>query len=71
MARAMDVTLLEELKLPANVRMVLTPSAAVFSIKQLIQLANQIVEASPTPIMAAVDTHKYFQLTIQVMEQTK
>ena len=73
MATTMDPTLLGELflqRLPPNVRMVLTPSAAALSLEQLAQLADRIVEASPTPAtISAVDTHS--QLTTQVMELSK
>ena len=61
MATTMDTTLLRELflqHLPSNVWMVLTPSAAALSLKQLAQLADRIVEASPTPAtISAADTH--------------
>ena len=73
MAATMDTTLLRELflqRLPSNVRMVLTPSAAALSLEQLAQLADRIVEASPTPAtISAADTHS--QLTTQVMELSK
>ena len=73
MATTMDATLLRELFLqwlPPNVWMVLTPSAAALSLEQLAQLADRIVEASPTPAtISAVDTHS--QLTTQVMELSK
>ena len=73
MTTTMDAALLRELflqRLPPNVRMVLTPSAAVLSLEQLAQLADPIVEASPTPAtISAVNTHS--ELTTQVMELSK
>ena len=74
MAETVDPTLLRELflqRLPSNVRMVLTPSAGALSLDQLAQLADRIVEASPTPTIAATDTHLHSQLTAQVTELTK
>ena len=74
MAETVDSTLLHELflqRLPSNVRMVLTPSAGALSLDQLAQLADRIVEASPTPTISATDTHKHSQLTAQVTELTK
>jgi len=68
----LDTTLLQELflqQLPPNVRMVLTPSATDLNIEQLAQLADRIFEASPTPTIAATDTHA--QLTAQVSDLTK
>ena len=58
MATTMDATLLRELflqRLPVNVRMVLTPSAEALNLDQLAhwQLADRIVETSPTPMIAA------------------
>ena len=51
--------------------MVLTPSAGALSLDQLAQLADRIVEASPTPTISATDTHMHSQLTAQVTELTK
>ena len=68
----MDATLLRELflqRLPTNVRMVITPSAGALNIDELAQLADRIVEASPTPTIAATDTTA--QLTDQVSELTR
>ena len=51
-ANTMDATFLRELflqRLPPNVRMVLTPSAGDLNLEQLAQLADRIMEASPTP----------------------
>ena len=63
MAPRMDAALLRELflqRLPANVRMVLTPSAGGLSIDQLAQLADQILEASP-PSISATSTQQKFK----------
>ena len=71
-ATTMDATFLRELflqRLPANVRMVLTPSAGDLDLEQLAQLADRIVEASPTPTIAATDTTT--QWTAQVTELTR
>ena len=60
MAAMMDTTLLRELflqRLPSNVRMVLTPSAAALSLEQLAQLADRIVEASPTSATISAADH--------------
>ena len=57
--------------LPPNVRMVLTPSAGDLNLDQLAQLADRIMEASPTPAIAATHTTPTTnQLTIQVEELT-
>ena len=77
MVETVDATLLRELflqRLPSNVRMVLTPSAADLSLNQIAQLADRIVEASPTPTISATVAHTantHSQLTVQVMELTK
>ena len=71
-ATSMDATFLRELflqRLPANVRMVLTPSAGDLNLEQLAQLADRIVEVSPTPTIAATDTTT--QWTAQVTELTR
>ena len=63
MAPRMDAALLRELflqRLPANVRMVLTPSAGDLSIDQLAQLADRILEASP-PSISATSTQQMGQ----------
>ena len=68
----MDATFMRELflqRLPANVRMVITPSAGDLNLEQLAQLADRIMEASPTPIIGAANTTD--QLTAQVMELTR
>ena len=55
----MDATFLRQLflqRLPANIRMVLTPSAGDLNLKQLAQLADQIMEASPTLTIATTET---------------
>ena len=57
MAATMNDTLLRELflqRLPPNVSMVLTPSASALTLNQLADLADRIVEASPTTTVAAV-----------------
>ena len=72
MATTVDPTLLWELflqRLPSNVRIVLTPSATDLTLDQLAQLADRIVEASPTATIAAADTHT--QLSTQVSELTQ
>ena len=72
MARMVDATLLRELFLqclPTNVRMVITPSAGALNIDELAQLADRIMEASPTPTIAATNTTA--QLTDQVSELTR
>ena len=72
MAGMVDPTLLRELflqRLPTNVRMVLTPSAGALNLDQLTQLADRIVEASPTPTISATNTTT--QLTDQVSELTR
>ena len=59
MAGSLDATLLRELflqRLPTNVRMVITSSAEALSLDQLAQLANRIVETSPTQTIAATNT---------------
>ena len=71
MAGMVDPTLLRELFLqrrPTNVRMIITPSAGTLSLDQLAQLADRIVEASPTPTIATTNTTA--QLTDQVSELT-
>lgn len=50
-------------------RMVITPPAAALNLEQLGQLADRIMEASPTPTIAATNTHT--QLTTQVTELTQ
>ena len=50
------------------------PSAADLSLNQLSQLADRIVEASPTPTISATDSHSadtHSQLAVQVMELTR
>ena len=69
MAGMVDVTLLREMflqHLPTNVRMVNTLSAGALNMDQLVQLANRIVEVSPTPT-----TNTTAQLTDQVSELTR
>ena len=59
MAGTVDPTLLRELflqRLPTNVCMVITPSAGALNLDQIAQLADHIVEASPTPTIAATNT---------------
>ena len=66
-AGTVDPTLLRELFLqclPSNVWMVITPSAGALNLDQLAQLADCIVQASPTPTIAATNTTA--QLTDQV-----
>lgn len=69
-ANTMDETFMRELflqRLPSNVRMVLTPSAGDLNLEQLAQLADRIMEASPTPAIAATrTTPTNEQLTAQV-----
>ena len=71
MAPRMDAALLRELflqRLPANVRMVLTPSAGDLSIDQLAQLASPpSISATSTQQMVQVDPTT-IQLTAQVMQ---
>lgn len=67
MTVTMDAILMQELflqRMTPNVRMVITPSAAALTLDQPTQLADQIVEASPTSTIAATDTNT--QLTTQV-----
>ena len=74
MAETVDTILRCELflqRLLSNVQMVLTPSAAALSLNQLAQLADRIVEASPTLTILAIDTHMHSQLTVQVTELTQ
>ena len=59
MAGMVDATLLRELflqRLPTNVRMAITPSTEALNMDELAQLADRIVEASPTPTIAATNT---------------
>ena len=74
-ATTMDATFMRELflqRLPPNVRMVLTPSAGDLNLDQLAQLADRIMEASPTPAIAATHTTPTTnQLTTQVEELTR
>ena len=73
MATTMDATLLRELFLqclPVNIRMVLTSSAEALNLDQLAQLADRIVETSPTPTIAAT-TDTTSQLATQVADITK
>ena len=74
-AATMDATFLRQLflqRLLANVRMVLTPSAGDLNLEQLAQLANQIMEVSPTLTIATTETttDNSTQLTAQVQELT-
>ena len=72
MAGTVDTTLLREIflqRLPINVRMVITPSAGALNMDQLAQLADHIMEASPTPTIATTNTTA--QLTDQVSELTR
>ena len=69
-------TLLRELflqRLPPNVRMVLTPSASALNLNQLAELADRILEASPTPTVAATncDGTTTTQLATQVAQLTE
>ena len=69
----MDATLLRELllqRLPVSIHMVLTPSAEVLNLDQLAQLADRIVETSPTPKIAAT-TDTTSKLAAQVADLTK
>ena len=56
--------------LPTNVRMVITPSAAALNLEALAQLADRIVETSPTTTIAATNTPDQL-LTAQVSELTR
>ena len=49
--------------------MVITPLAGALDLDQLAQLADRIVEASPTPTIASASTAD--QLTAQVSELTR
>jgi len=72
-AETMDATIMRELflqRLPANVRMVLTPSAGALNLDQLAQLADRIVEASPTSTVAAAECTTA-NLTAQVNDLSK
>ena len=78
MAPRVDATLLRELflqRLPSNVRMVLTPSAAALDLDQLAQLADRILEASPPAISATTadnpNTITTTQLAAQVAQLTE
>ena len=72
----MDATFLRQLflqRLPANVRMVLTPSAGDLNLEQLARLADRIMEVSPTLTIATTETttDNSTQLTAQVQELTR
>ena len=72
-ANSMDPTIMRELflqRLPANVRMVLTPSAGELNLDQLAQLADRILEASPTTTVAATESITT-QLTAQVNDLSR
>ena len=72
-ATTMDESFMRELflqRLPNNVRMVITPSAAALNLEALAQLADQIVETSPTTTIAATNTPDQL-LTAQVSELTR
>ena len=74
-AATMDATFLRQLflqRLLANVRMVLTPSAGDLNLEQLAQLADQIMEVSPTLTIATTKTttDNSTQITAQVQELT-
>ena len=74
MAATMDDTLIRELflqRLPPNVRMVLTPSASALSLNQLAELADRIVEASPTSTISAVNQDTTTKLADQVTQLTE
>jgi len=74
MAVTMVSTLLRELflqRLPPNVRMVLTPSTSALTLNQLADLANRIVEASPTTTVVAVQDDTTTQLATQVTHLTE
>ena len=59
-------------RLPSNVRMVLMPSARDLNLDQLAQLADRIMELSPTPVIAAIHTTPTTnQLTMQLEELTR
>jgi len=76
-APSMDTTLPRELFLqclPANIQKVLTPSAEALELEQLAQLADRILEVSPTPIIAtatADQTTTTTQLATQVAQLTE
>ena len=72
-AETMDATIMRELFLqclPANVRMVLTPSAGALNLDRPAQLADCIVEASPTLTVAATESTST-NLTAQVSDFSK
>ena len=72
-ADLMHTTIMRELflqRLTSNVRIVLTPSAAALKLDELAQLADRIVEASPT-LMIAVNENPAAHLTAQVNDLTK
>ena len=74
-AATMDTTFLRELflqHLPANVHMVLIPSAGDLNLEQLAELADWIMEMSPTLTIATTQTSTdtTTQLTTQVNELT-
>jgi len=77
MAPRMDANLLQESflqYLPASIRMVLTPSAEAFELEPLAQLADRILEASPTPIIATATADQATtttQLAMQVAQLTE
>ena len=73
-AATIDSTLMRELflqRLPANVRMVLTPSAGELNLEQLAQLADRIMEVSPTPTVAATETINSSPLNAQVTDLSR
>ena len=70
---SLDPTITRELflqRLPANVRMVLTPSAGELNLDQLAQLADRILEASPTTTVAATESTTT-QLAAQVNDLSR
>ena len=72
-ATTMDESFMRELflqRLPTNVRMVITPSAAALNLEELAQLADRIVETSPTTTIAVTNTPDKL-LTAQVSELTR
>ena len=69
----MDESFMRELflqRLPTNVRMVITPSAAALNLEALAQLADRTVETSPTTTIAATNTPDQL-LTAQVSKLTR
>ena len=74
-ANTMDATIMRELflqRLPANIRMVLTPSAGELGLEKLAQLADRIVEASPRPTITATESDTTTsQLTAQINDLAK